>query len=206
MKHCMQLGPRKGIVFIISAPSGGGKTTLVNEVTAAFPGQLKRVVTCTTREPRVGEVHGVDYYFLNELEFQQKVLNNEFLEYTKTYDHFYGTLLESVIEQKKISSVFLVIDVKGALEVIKELEAVSIFISPPSIKELEKRIRQRMQDDEDELKKRLLEASVELEKSFYDYNLINDDFAIAVDVIKSIIIAESFRGMSTYGKEALFNK
>lgn len=190
----MILGPRKGVVFIVSAPSGCGKTTLMKEVLSFFPGQLSRVITCTTREPRVGEIQGKDYLFLSEAEFEKKRLNNEFLECTKTYDHSYGTLKSSIDDLKKKGNVLLVIDVKGAVSVMKELKCVSIFICPPSLEELERRIRHRMQDDESELKKRLMEANVELEKaSLYDYNLINDDFTVAVDVIKSIIIAESFR-------------
>ncbi len=196
----MKLGPRKGVVFIVSAPSGGGKTTLVSKVLSYFPGELFRVITCTTRDPRHGEVQGKDYLFLSEAEFEIKRLNNEFLEYTKTYDHSYGTLKKSVNEFKEKGNVLLVIDVKGAVSVMKEMDCVSVFISPPSLEELERRIRNRMQDDESELKKRLMEANVELEKaSLYDYNLVNDDFTVAVDVIKSIIIAESFRRMSTNG-------
>ncbi len=190
----MKLGPRNKIVFIVSAPSGGGKTTLLNEVLSFFPGELFRVITCTTREPRAGELQGKDYQFLSESEFEKKRLNKEFLEYTTTYDHSYGSLKSNIEELIKRGSVLLVIDVKGAEAVMKELECVSIFISPPSLKELERRIRHRMQDDESELKKRLMEANVELEKaSLYDYNLVNDDFTVAVEVIKSIIIAESFR-------------
>ena len=196
----MKLGPRKSVVYVVSAPSGGGKTTLVNEVLSYFPGELFRVITCTTRAPRKGETHGIDYFFLTESEFEEKRLNKEFLEYTKTYDHSYGTLKSSVEDLRKQGSVLLVIDVKGAMSVIPELKSVSIFIKPPSLEELERRIRLRMQDDESELKKRLLEANVELEKaSLYDYNLVNDDFTVAVDVIKSIIIAESFRRIRTNG-------
>lgn len=190
----MILGPRKGVIFIVSAPSGGGKTTLMNEVLSFFPNQLSRVITCTTREPRVGEVQGIDYLFLSEAEFEKKRLNKEFLECTKTYDHSYGTLRSSIDDLKERGNVLLVIDVKGAMSVMKELKCVSIFISPPSMDELERRIRHRMQDEESELKKRLMEARFELEKaSLYDYNLVNDDFTVAVEVIKSIIIAESYR-------------
>ncbi len=190
----MRLGPRKGLVFIISAPSGGGKTTLVNEVISFFPGEVARVITCTTRAPRKGEVNGRDYYFLSEEEFEKKRANNEFLECTKTYDHSYGTLTSSISKLGERENVLLVIDVKGALTLMKELECVSIFITPPSLEELERRIRHRMEDNEEELAKRMQVANIELEKaSFYDYNLINDEFTVAVEVIKSIIIAESFR-------------
>ena len=190
----MKLGPHKGKMFIISAPSGGGKTTLVNEVISFFPGQLFRLVTCTTRAPRKGEVDGKDYYFLTDAELERKRLNHEFLECTKTYEHSYGTLKSSVNDYLKKGSVLLVIDVKGALEVMKQMPCVSIFISPPSLEEIERRIRLRMQDDEEELIKRLKGASEELQRaSFYDYHLVNDDFTIALEVIKSIIIAESFR-------------
>jgi guanylate kinase len=190
----MKLGPRKAMVFIVSAPSGGGKTTLVNEVISAFPGEIYRVVTCTTREPRKGEVQGKDYFFLTEEEFEKKSRNNEFLESTRTYDHAYGILKSSIEDLRKKGNVFLVIDVKGAVTVMKSIETISIFVQPPSMHELERRIRNRMQDDEKELEKRLCLANEELEKaSLYDYNLVNDDFSVAVETIKSIIIAESFR-------------
>lgn len=190
----MKLGPRKGVVFIVSAPSGGGKTTLVNEIVRAFPGEIFRVVTCTTREPRKGEIQGKDYWFLKESEFEEKRENGEFLESTMTYDHSYGTLRSSVEELKKQGHVLLVIDVKGAMSVMRKMETVSIFINPPSLAELERRIRHRMQDDDEELEKRLCRAKEELEQAnLYDYTLVNDDFTVAVEVIKSIIIAESFR-------------
>lgn len=190
----MKLGPRKQMVFIVSAPSGGGKTSLVNEVISAFPGEVFRVVTCTTRAPRKGEIDGKDYFFLTEEEFERKRKNSEFLESTRTYDHAYGILKSSVEDLKKRGNVFLVIDAKGAKTVMKNIDAVSIFVSPPSLKELERRIRSRMQDDEEELNKRLEHANEELENaSLYEYNLINDDFKIALEAIKSIIIAESFR-------------
>jgi len=190
----MKLGPRNGMVFIVSAPSGAGKTTLVNQVVSFFPSRLFRAVTYTTRNPRQGEVNGKDYYFVSEEEFQKKAKNDEFLESTETYGHSYGTLKDTVRDLRKKGNVLLVIDVKGAMSVIKEMETVSIFISPPSIEELERRIRHRMEDDEEELKKRMNEANIELEKAaFYDYNLVNDEFTVAAEVLKSIIIAESFR-------------
>jgi guanylate kinase len=190
----MKLGPRKEMVFIVSAPSGGGKTTLVNEVVSAFPGEVFRVITCTTRAPRKGEIDGKDYFFLTEEEFERKSKNCEFLESTRTYDHAYGILKSSIEDLKKKGSLFLVIDVKGAKTVMDAIDTISIFVEPPTLKELERRIRGRMQDDEEELNKTLQVANEELEKaSIYDYNLVNDDFSIAVEVIKSIIIAESFR-------------
>ncbi len=190
----MKLGPHKNKIYVVSAPSGGGKTTLVNEVISHFPGELFRVVTCTTRGPRKGEVDGKDYFFLSDAEFEKKKSNQEFLECTTTYEHSYGTLKSTIYDLLDKGSVLLVIDVKGALALMQEFKCVTIFISPPSLGELERRIRLRMQDDEEELKKRLMGANEELEKAaFYDYNLVNDDFTIAVEVIKSIIIAESFR-------------
>lgn len=190
----MRLGPRKGMVFVVSAPSGGGKTTLVSEVIKAFPGELFQVVTCTTRRPRAGEVNGKDYWFLTEKEFEEKRKNGGFLEYTNTFDHFYGTLKSSIEELQKKGSVFLVIDVKGVMAIKKEMKTISIFIEPPSMLELERRIRGRSSDDEKELEKRLIRAREELKmKDHYDYTLVNDDFAIAVEVIQSIIIGESFR-------------
>jgi len=190
----MKLGPRKGMVFVVSAPSGGGKTTLMSEVLRLFSQELFQVCTCTTRKPRPGEVHGKDYWFLDEDEFEERRKRGEFLEATQTYGYWYGTLRKDVEELQKRGNLFLVIDVKGAMEVKKEIDTISIFISPPSIKELERRIRSRVEVAEEELQKRLQRAQEELKMiDRYDYALVNDDFTIAVEAIRSIIIAESFR-------------
>jgi guanylate kinase len=190
----MKLGPRKGIVFVLSAPSGCGKTTLANELIQAFDNELFKAITCTTRDRREGEVDAKDYYFISEDEFNKKISRGDFLEYTKSYKHSYGTLKKSVEELRLKGCVLLVIDVKGKEALHKDLDVVSIFVSPPSIEELERRILHRGPMDKEELKLRLMSANLELEKAkLYDYNVVNDDFALALEQIKNIIVDESFR-------------
>jgi guanylate kinase len=190
----MKLGPRKGIIFVLSAPSGCGKTTLANELIKHFEGELFRAITCTTRQARPLEVDGVDYHFISEEEFSDKVLKNEFLEYTKSFKYSYGTLKKNVDELKTKGCILLVIDVKGKEALSKEYDIVSIFLLPPNLKELERRIRLRGEMDEKELNLRLTSANLELEKAkLYDYNVVNDNFALALEQIEKIIVDESFR-------------
>lgn len=184
-----------GKLFVISAPSGTGKTTLVSLLLQRFPGSIARAVTCTTRLPREGEREGVDYYFLNEETFQRHKEKGDFLETVKIYGYEYGTLRQSVLDlQNAGKHVLLVIDVQGAAELRGKLETVSIFICPPSYEELERRIHKRKQDSSELIKKRLIRSRDEMEERFhYDYILTNDDEMTAYEVLKSIIVAETYR-------------
>lgn len=180
---------KKGLVFIVSAPSGTGKTTLVEKLVKEFPASIFRSVSCTTREKRSGEVDGIDYYFLTAEQFQEKVEKGCFLEYTKVFNNYYGTLKESV--EKKVDAglhVILVIDVVGAKKIKQAIDCTLIFIKPPSMKALKERLAKRGAKSDEEIKLRIEEASRELEsEKFYDYSIINDDLKVAYAELKECI-------------------
>ncbi|WP_457568926.1 guanylate kinase [Desulfurobacterium sp.] len=185
----------KGLLIVISAPSGTGKTTLVNLLMKAFP-KMEFSVSCTTRKPRPGEVDGKDYYFISLEEFEKKIENNELLEWAEVYGNFYGTPKDKVIEAlNEGKDILLDIDTQGALQVKKNYpDAVLIFILPPSLKELERRLRSRGTEDEETIEKRLLIARRELSLATkYDYIIINDQIEEAFDKLKSIVTAERWR-------------
>lgn len=184
----------KGILFIVSAPSGTGKSSLIQEI-------LKKVsfykitvsVSYTTRMIRPGEKNGKHYFFVSEKEFKNMIDTKKFLEYAKVFNHYYGTA------QKKINNilirgidVFLNIDWQGAKQIRQKIpESRSIFIFPPSNNELFRRIKARGQDSNVVILKRMKEAVEEMSHySEYDYLIINDNFKIAVSDLKSIIYAE----------------
>ncbi len=182
----------KGAIFIVSAPSGTGKSTICKEIIKQIP-DIMFSVSYTTRTKRKGEVDGVDYFFISESDFDKKIKENFFLEWADVYGKKYGTSREFI--DKATSSgkdVLLEIDVQGARN-IKNIfkRAIAIFILPPSIEELEKRMKQRNENSEDDMLLRLIHARDEIMKStFYDYIVINDDLNSAVEKVKSIIIAE----------------
>ncbi len=179
---------------MISAPAGTGKTTLVKMLTDEFP-NVVRSVTCTTRKPRPGEVNGVDYFFLSEEEFEKKLKAGDFLEHVGVFGHHYGTsrsLVEKDLNAGK--HVILVIDTQGALQLKKKIDAIYIFISPPSMEELKKRLHKRGTETPEAIEKRINWARHELEMiSHYDYHVINDNLPLAYDALKSILIAEEDR-------------
>jgi guanylate kinase len=163
---------------------------LVNE----FPCVVESV-SYTTRECRNGEIPGVHYHFVSESEFERKIANNEFLEYVRLYGYYYGTALQSVQEQQRQGKhVILVIDTQGALQLKGMIPACFVFISPPSLKELRHRLKQRRTESDAVIEERLEWAKKEIETaSEYDYTIVNDDLAIAYQVLRSIVIAEEHR-------------
>lgn len=183
------------LLFIVSAPAGTGKTTLVKMLTQEFPNVVQSV-SCTTRSKRPGEVEGRDYYFLSEKEFQEHVKELRFLENAKVFDASYGTLKEEVEKnQKKGNHVVLVIDTQGA-KLLREqqVKAVYIFIRPPSVTTLEERLQKRNTETEQNRMERLSWARHELsEVSHYDYLVVNDELENAYEVLRSIVIAEQHR-------------
>lgn len=191
---------KKGLCFIISAPAGTGKTTLVKMLTANNPSIVVNV-SYTTRQPRVGEMDGRDYHFISEEKFKEKIESNDFLEYVQLYDYLYGSSKKWVEDrQNEGKHVILVIDTQGAILLKNKIDAVYIFISPPSLEELKKRLSSRETETSESLKKRLDWALKEMDAmSLYDYNIINDDLLSAFEVLKSIIIAESHRIPKTIG-------
>ncbi len=179
----------KGILFIVAAPSGTGKTTIVRRILKEFP-EIVFSVSATTRKKRINESEGKDYYFLTEDEFKKKIESDEFAEWEKFYDYYYGTLrhfLDDNLDSGK--SVLLEIDVKGALK-IKEIypDAVLIYILPPSFDELVNRLKNRRTEDEIDLKKRIERAEMELRlKDNFNYFIHNVEIEKAVSDIKSLI-------------------
>lgn len=181
-----------GVPIIIAAPSGAGKTSLVNALVKELP-NLKISISHTTRSKRLGEIDGVNYHFISEAEFNRKIAENEFLEYATVFKNYYGTSkqwLETALAAG--DDIILEIDWQGAAQVRKFFKtAVSIFIFPPSLAILEQRLRQRAQDDETTIAARMEEARSEMSHYHeFDYLIINEDFQTALEELKAIIQAE----------------
>jgi len=180
---------KKGRLFIISAPSGGGKGTVINKLLELRP-ELNYSISATTRKPRDGEEHGVSYYFVTRERFEELIRTDAFLEYASFVGEYYGTPrspIDDCIYYGK--DVLLEIEVVGAKQVMEKLtDATSIFIVPPSMEELERRLRARGTETEEKLKARLERAHQELEeKVHYDYVIVNDDASRAAEEILKII-------------------
>ena len=189
---------KKGKMIIVSAPSGSGKSTIVNWLMQEHPElNLYFSVSCTSRAPRGTEQNGVEYFFISPEEFKEKIARDEFLEYEEVYeDRFYGTLKEQVESQRMNGeNVVFDVDVKGGCSIKQYYgdEALSLFIQPPSIDELKRRLMNRGTDSLEDIEKRLSKASYELtfaEK--FDKILINDDLEIAK--AKALEIVSEFLG------------
>ena len=179
----------KGNLFIITAASGAGKTSLVKALVSENP-NIKVSISFTTRNPRVGERDGKDYFFLDDIDFKKMVENNEFLEMAKCHGSLYGTSKLTVKETlDKGKDIILEIDYQGAFNVKKLFpESISIFIIPPSIKALEDRLHKRGQDSEKDIKLRVAAARNEMSHlGKFDYVTINDKFEKALFELKKII-------------------
>lgn len=181
----------KGIAYIISAPSGAGKTTLCKMAAEHFP-EIRNSVSYTTRPPRPGEVPGRDYWFVSDETFDAMVANDEFLEHAGVYGRRYGTSrkdLEALLDEGR--SVILEIDVQGAARVRETLrDGVYIFILPPSLEACERRLKQRGKDSPEDIRKRLKIAEEEIRKApEYDYIIVNDDLRRAFDELKAVMMA-----------------
>jgi guanylate kinase len=186
---------RDGIIFILSSPSGGGKTTLSRMVREKVTG-LTNSVSYTTRPKRAGEKDGTDYHFLGEKEFKDKLIKGYFAEWATVHNHLYGTSredLQAIIDNGK--DAIMDIDVQGARQMKEAFqEAVTVFILPPSIQELTDRLRGRATEDEAEIQKRIKAAMGEMAAfSFYDYLIVNRDLSGSVEQMKAIIAAERLR-------------
>jgi guanylate kinase len=180
---------RVGNLFVVSGPSGAGKGTLLSQVIERIPDAWVSV-SATTRSPRPGEIEGVHYFFLDTDHFKSLVEQDGFLEWAQVHDNFYGTLKKSVVDHMNAGDqVILEIDVQGALQVRKALpEAHLVFIEPPSLEELERRLRQRGTETEDVISSRMKTAEVELaQKMEYDVQVVNDDLERAVDELVEVI-------------------
>jgi guanylate kinase len=183
------LKSKKGAIIVISAPSGSGKTTIVRRILNDFP-EIVFSVSATTRTRRKNEAEGVDYFFIPEEEFKKKIEKNEFVEWEVFYDNYYGTF-SSFIEKNRSKGkpVLLEVDVKGALKIKKIYpEAILIYIAPPSLKELLVRLKKRQTENDEELKKRIRRAKMELShKDKFDYFVVNNDLSTAYKEIKVLI-------------------
>jgi guanylate kinase len=184
------------ILFIVSAPSGAGKTSLLRELVPA-DGRLAMSVSHATRARRPGEVEGVDYHFVSVERFGHLVQGGAFLEHAKVFDNYYGTAEAGVRGQlAQGQDVVLEIDWQGARQVRDRFpQAVSIFVVPPSIDVLRERLAGRAQDSAEVVARRMADARSELSHyPEYDYLVINDDFATALADLRSIVAAERLRG------------
>lgn len=186
---------RRGILFIISAPSGTGKTTLCKQLSTNIPG-LWHSISYTTRKPRPGEEHGREYFFTDESTFQSMIDRHEFVEWARVYGHLYGTprkMLADKIEQG--IDVLLEIDVQGAMQVKKKFDdAVSIFILPPSMAVLRQRLQARASDSTEEIQRRLQKVKEEVwSYREYAYIVRNDDLTRSLRDLESIFLAERLK-------------
>lgn len=185
----------KGFVFVLSAPAGTGKTTLVRMLSQEFP-CIYESISCTTRPPRPGEIDGKDYYFLSKKEFENEIRQGDFLEYAEVFGYYYGTSQTHVFKQQEMGKhVFLVIDTQGAMQLKKKnFPAVYVFLSPPSLEELKERLIGRKTENMEAIEKRLSWARAEIEMmANYDYHIVNDNLSQAYIVLRSIVIAEEHR-------------
>lgn len=184
----------RGLLFVLSAPAGTGKTTLMHMLADEFDCVVQSI-SCTTRAPRQGEIHGKNYHFLSKEEFEAKIAAQEFIEYVQLYGYYYGTSKHWVEDQlQKGRHVVLVIDTQGAMLLKERCQAVYIFIAPPSLEVLSQRLTLRNTETAEHIATRLSIAHDEIAASYaYDYRIVNDDLAVAYQVLRSIIIAEEHR-------------
>ena len=198
--HCR----RRGIMFVLSSPSGAGKTTITRRLLESDSG-LEMSVSMTTRPKRSDEIDGRDYHFAEESRFRKMIENGEFLEYAKVFGHWYGTPREPV-EDAMAEGRDVVFDIdwqgRGQLAEAMPNEVVQVFILPPTWEELEQRLRRRAQDPDDVVAVRMAEANDEMSHFVdYDYVVINSSLDEAVNRVQSILVAERQRRERQIGLE-----
>jgi guanylate kinase len=186
---------KEGLLFVVSAPSGAGKTSLCRAVTDALE-NLTHSISYATRKPRTGEIDGRDYYFVSQQRFQEMVLAGDFAEWAEVHSNLYGTsrrVLDDMIA--KGVDIILDIDTQGAKQIKAKYDtAVFIFIMPPSLEILEERLRNRKSDHDEEIRKRMRRAREEIrDYGMYDYIVVNRDFDRALTELRSIVLAERCR-------------
>ncbi len=186
---------KEGLLYIVSAPSGAGKTTLCKEIIDIFP-NLRHSVSYTTRPARPGEIHGIDYFFVSKEEFRRMVEAGEFAEWAEVHGNHYGTAINTLEEYRRNGiDVILDIDCQGARQLKNRYEGgVYVFILPPDFQELRRRLTGRNSDSAETIERRIKVATLEIKESrWYDYIIVNDVFARAVEELKSVLIAEKCR-------------
>ena len=185
----------KGRLFIISAPSGAGKTTLCNALRKRFP-DMAYSISHTTRAPRKNETHGKDYFFISRPAFEEKIQQGQWAEWARVHGNYYGTSAEQLNEHLRSGrNVLLDIDVAGARQIKSRFpDSIAVFIMPPSLEALEARLRSRGTDDDAEIDKRLAHAEAEIAgRDFYDHVVVNDRLDEAIEALAGLI--------GRYGKE-----
>lgn len=186
------MAPAEGTVFVVTGPSGVGKGTLIGRVRERLPG-IEVSISATTRGPRAGEVDGVDYFFLDEPEFERRVAAGEFVEHARYSGHLYGTL-RSEIEAKAIagSAVILEIELQGARQIRNTMpEAVQVFVAPPAFEVLRQRLVGRGTDSPEAIEARLQVASEEMAaRDEFAHQVVNDDLDLATDRLEAIVRRE----------------
>ena len=187
---------RRGLMFVLSSPSGAGKSTISREILSR-DGAITMSVSATTRPKRPGEVAGKDYYFVDTSEFNMMVNRQEFLEYAKVFDNYYGTPAGPVMDALAAGKdVLFDIDWQGTQQVVEQArdDLVSVFILPPSTAELERRLNKRAQDPPEVVARRMSKAADEMSHyAEYDYIIVNQDIEESVDQALSILKAERLR-------------
>jgi guanylate kinase len=186
---------REGVLIVVSAPSGAGKTSLCRELIDSFA-DLRQSVSFTTRQARAGERDGVDYQFVDHAAFQQMITEQQLVEWAQVHGNMYGTSL-ATLEQGAVEGVDLLLDIdyQGAAQLKKNYQqGVFVFILPPDLAELERRLRGRGTDSEEVIRRRLKNAEKEMSQAgWYDYLIVNDDFQTALQQLSAIVIAERCR-------------
>ncbi len=192
----LKLGNRRGLCFVLSSPSGAGKTTISRKLLAT-DAELSISISCTTRAPRPGEVDGKDYFFVTKEKFREMVNNNEFIEHAEVFGNFYGTPKSFVEGQLTLGNdIIFDIDWQGTEQLTQKMQGdvVSVFILPPSMMELERRLKARNQDDEETVRKRMKKASREISHwDDYDYVIVNTDLDKSMSDVENILKAERLK-------------
>ena len=187
---------RRGMMIILSSPSGAGKTSLSRKLLESNK-NLFLSISYTTRPPRPLEVNESDYYFVSDKKFTEMLNKKQFLEHAKVFDYYYATPREPIMEAlENGNDILFDIDWQGTQQLMNSIQEdlVKIFVLPPSSKELEKRLLKRNQDSDDTVKKRMSKASNEISHyAEYDYIIINEDFDVSLNKINSILIAEGLK-------------
>lgn len=186
----------KGMLIVLSGPSGVGKGTVRQAMVKKYGQQFKYSISMTTRQPRAREVNGVDYYFVSKDEFEHEIANGGMLEYAQYVDNYYGTPLKYVNQMlDNGQDVLLEIEVKGAMQVRSKVSnGVFIFLAPPDLHSLQQRIEKRGTDNSETIKKRMIKAREEINlMTNYDYVVVNDKVDLAVQRIEQIIASEHLR-------------
>ena len=192
----LRAGADDFLLMIISSPSGAGKTTLCNRLRKEFE-HLAFSVSHTTRPPRAGEADGREYHFVDVGTFRKMAGRNAFAEWAEVHGNFYGTSFREIelAREKQAQGILFDIDYQGARQIrAKVPEVTTVFILPPSMEELERRLRSRASDDEPTVQKRLQKARLEIENyGLFDYLVVNDDLDRAYDRLRAVLLAESAR-------------